>query len=683
MINVQGLTQTKVIEIEKLMSVSDVICLTETHEKVRKVKISDNIEVLESMREKEDKKGGGIMVMYRQNRNIMLEKQENNMKDYLFLKGSIYGMEVNMVIVYFATNDKERNKKLKKEIGDIIENNVEGNLIVMGDFNGHVGFKGMQSLDENGKMILEWMELNDDFECKGETTWKRQEQESVIDYVLVSQNLYKEYIQMEIDEQQKYYDLSDHNLIMVELRKKVTGTKDKRGKRWEEQEYYKTDKNSLELYTREVSKKLENKENSDITELNSILQRAANKILKKKYKREVRIMGSERNKEQPWITEDIKQSITKRKEYNRAKRNAKTPQEKSFYYEKYLEEKAETQRKVKKAVYEHEEKVTKEIKDNIDRKKIWEHINKLRKKTKDNKGVLKIYDDERVEISMERMEGVIKEYWKNIYEMNENSIEEVWNMETKEEYKRARGENEVGESNIRIQVGVQEELIKCTEGVLEHLDAAYAIKRVTKNMEDIYIGKGEVKENLRKLKEKKAAGPDGMKAELYKTLQNNEKFTELLAKCFNKVIEEGRVPVSWKESRTVMVPKKNKPKVTELRPIAMTNVSYKLFMSVVVKNPIEKHIISNKVMKENQSGFTEKGRLENNLIILKYCIDKSFRDKKTLYVTTVDFSKAFDSIKRDNLIRVLMDYRIYPKLINIITDIYAGDTTLQGQNEQP
>ena len=109
--------------------------------------------------------------------------------------------------------------------------------------------------------------------------------------------------------------------------------------------------------------------------------------------------------------------------------------------------------------------------------------------------------------------------------MNENSIEEVWNMETKEQYKRARGENEVGESNIRIQVGVQEELIKCTEGVLEHLDVAYAIKRVTKNMEDIYIEKDEVKENLRKLKEKKAAGPDRMKAELYKILQNNEKFS--------------------------------------------------------------------------------------------------------------------------------------------------------------
>ena len=83
------------------------------------------------------------------------------------------------------------------------------------------------------------------------------------------------------------------------------------------------------------------------------------------------------------------------------------------------------------------------------------------------------------------------------------------------------------------------------------------------------------------------------------------------------MIEEGRVPVSWKESRTVMVPKKNKPKVTELGPIAMINVSYKLFTSVVVKNPIEKHIVSNKIMKENQSEFTEKGRIENNLMILK------------------------------------------------------------------
>ena len=81
------------------------------------------------------------------------------------------------------------------------------------------------------------------------------------------------------------------------------------------------------------------------------------------------------------------------------------------------------------------------------------------------------------------------------------------------------------------------------------------------------------------------------------------------------------------------------------------------------------------MIKENQSKFTEKGGIANNLMILKHCIHQSFKDRKTLYVTAVDFSKALDSVKKDNLIGVLLDYQLHPNLIEVIVDLYTGDTT--------
>lgn len=76
--------------------------------------------------------------------------------------------------------------------------------------------------------------LNDNFECSGEVTWRRNDQESTIDYVLITQQLYIEYIRMEADEKQEKFDLSDHNLITVMLKRKDKGTYVVKAERWKE-----------------------------------------------------------------------------------------------------------------------------------------------------------------------------------------------------------------------------------------------------------------------------------------------------------------------------------------------------------------------------------------------------------------------------------------------------------------
>ena len=49
----------------------------------------------------------------------------------------------------------------------------------------------------------------------------------------------------------------------------------------------------------------------------------------------------------------------------------------------------------------------------------------------------------------------------------------------------------------------------------------------------------------------------------------------------NKVMEEGMVPKEWKILITVMVPKTKKPEPKDHRPIALTNVGCKIYMSLV------------------------------------------------------------------------------------------------------
>ncbi len=78
---------------------------------------------------------------------------------------------------------------------------------------------GGQKLNDNGRIILEWMEkfkltmLNDDMKCEGEITWSRNEQNSVIDFALVTDKFYDKFRKMTIDEDQDIIDITDHNLF--------------------------------------------------------------------------------------------------------------------------------------------------------------------------------------------------------------------------------------------------------------------------------------------------------------------------------------------------------------------------------------------------------------------------------------------------------------------------------------
>lgn len=679
LINIQGLTKTKMLELGKLVCKNTVLCLTETQEKIRKTKLNDDMESIESLREIEDKKGGGVMMIYRNDNERSFKKVDCRSKDCLYVKSDGNGQQISFVIVYFSVNDRERNEKMKKDIERIIENNEGSKLVILGDFNGHVGFKGYQVINENGKLIIEWMEkynlimLNDDFNCQGEITWKRNEQESVIDFVLISKECYDIYEDMTIDEGQQEFDLSDHNLI--EVRIKTGRARNHVNNKWISREYYKTDETSLTKFRGKVEEHLTGGNITSIEKLNIMLKDTADDTLKTKYRRKLISEGRKVKEEAPWITEEIRKGIKERKRYNKLRRNATTQEEKERYGNHYHEEKIRVQMMVKEAIYKQEEKETRQIKSDKSNKKIWEQIDKLRKKPKREK-TLQVYDEQGNRLNNEEGSRKMKEFWQNIYQMQRNSMGDIWNEETKVEYKEHWDEQQEELILLQEQQGRKESTrLKGAAGIREHLDMAVKVEKEVNNMNKPQVTVIQVKESIRKLKDKKAAGPDCLKPELYKTLKDNQKFLETVTQCFNKILEGEGIPAGWKTSKTTMIPKKAKPTSSQFRPIAMTDISYKLFMTTAVKDKIEEHLKINDVIKETQNGFTEKGRMENNLMLLRYCIEKSDKLSRPLYVIAIDFSKAYDSVDRGALLKVMMDYKVHENILDVIKEIYTNDNT--------
>lgn len=188
----------------------------------------------------------------------------------------------------------------------------------------------------------------------------------------------------------------------------------------------------------------------------------------------------------------------------------------------------------------------------------------------------------------------------------------------------------------------------------------------------IEITEEQVENKLKNLRNKKSPGPDTLKNELYRKLKNDKITLSTLTDCYRVIVEGQSPPADWKQSVTVMIPKQKKPMVDQLRPLALTNVSYKVFMSLV-KDTLENHISFNDMSKENQAGFTKGGRVPDNLFILKELIEYGYRNNLPTVIIAVDFKKAYDSIIRGRIIEILKDYWVQKELLDFIEEIYKGD----------
>ena len=104
-------------------------------------------------------------------------------------------------------------------IGDKRQQGEE--ILVMGDFNAHFGSDG-KALDCRAKFLNRLSEvvglriLNFEDSTRGKWTWQGREKQSVLDYILMSQELADSTSGMTIDDD-GWFDIgSDHNLIFWE-----------------------------------------------------------------------------------------------------------------------------------------------------------------------------------------------------------------------------------------------------------------------------------------------------------------------------------------------------------------------------------------------------------------------------------------------------------------------------------
>ena len=199
--------------------------------------------------------------------------------------------------------------------------------MIIGDLNGHLELLGKnRRTSENGKNVLSWIEkynlnlLNADEKCKGVYTRCQGTQKSAIDMVLVNEEMYNWCESMEIDEEKEIINCSDHNLISIKFRIRELNENMFRRTRWEEGEYMSKDKEALKEFREEMIKKWSDNDREKVGEMIVDMMEAADKTLKKKFKKRVAGHGKSKVEDKEWMTKEIRREMKERSRLNRAKK---------------------------------------------------------------------------------------------------------------------------------------------------------------------------------------------------------------------------------------------------------------------------------------------------------------------------------------------------------------------------
>lgn len=173
---------------------------------------------------------------------------------------------------------------------------------------------------------------------------------------------------------------------------------------------------------------------------------------------------------------------------------------------------------------------------------------------------------------------------------------------------------------------------------------------------------------LKKLKNSKSPGPDGIPVEFFKWL--NAENLELLLEILNACWEFETIPSEMELANVITLYKKGKvDDPANYRPISLLNTTYKIYASLIQTRLAEE--LEKKIWK-SQFGFRKSKSTQEALFILRRIQDFAETSGEKLFLVFLDWEKAFDKVDQVKLVEAMKRLNIPDKITRILESFYVN-----------
>ncbi|CAH1244595.1 Hypp7340 [Branchiostoma lanceolatum] len=193
------------------------------------------------------------------------------------------------------------------------------------------------------------------------------------------------------------------------------------------------------------------------------------------------------------------------------------------------------------------------------------------------------------------------------------------------------------------------------------------IPAVLENL-DIKIGpfdREEYEKAKKSLVEGKSCGEDGIPPEVLKRCQDLD---EVILDFCNKALLEGEKPAQWSTLNIVPIPKSGNLRLAgNYRGISLSSIVAKTFNRLIlnrIRPALDMHL------RRNQNGFRVGRSTVGHILALRRLIEGIKTYNLTAIITFIDFKKAFDTVHRGKMLKILKAYGIPDQLVEAIASMY-------------
>ena len=545
---------------------------------------------------------------------------------------------ISVINAYAPTNlaTEEKKDEFYEQLQAVLSKTPKRDIkILLGDLNAKVGSDnagredimgkhGLGVQNDNGERLVELCTLNDlviggtifPHKEHHKATWISHDRrtENQIDHIMINKKFRGSMLDVRV--KRGADAASDHNLLVCNLRLKLQGAKkfeERSCKRYNVSSL--KDRNKLEAFKLTLRNRFSAlSEDTDLEtqwkEVKDMYTDSCNEVL-----------GKQEHRRKPWMSDSTWEKIESRKKKKQKKNEATTEAEKEVADREYEEANREVKRSTRRDKCVYVEELAGEARSAAeagDMGKVYSITKQLAGKKNNSDVPVKSKDGTRITTD----EGQRRRWSEHFREiLNRPPPTERANIPAAEE--------------------------------------ALPIKTTMPTKE-------EIKAALKSLKARKAPGPDGIPPEAFKA--DTETATSVLHKLYVKIWEEEEIPADWKMGHIVKLPKKGDlSNCGNWRGITLLSIASKVLLKVILDR-MKNHLY--RLLRQNQAGFTPGKSTTDQAAALRIIIEQVEEWNSTVYMNFIDFLKAFDSLDRKSMFKLLAHYGVPEKIVRMIQCIY-------------